>query len=84
MWTTLHLFQEKEAAELLGIPEDVTQIALFPVAHTIGTEFRPATRPPVEGITYRITMYHNADGLLRAHCGRCNTPNDDIVEVPHA
>ena len=41
---------------------------------------------PVEGVTYRITMYVNADGILRAHCGRCNTPNDDIVtvEVPRA
>lgn len=39
---------------------------------------------PVKNVTYRITMYRNADGVLRAHCGRCNTPNDDIVEVPHA
>lgn len=52
VWTTLHLFKEQEVAALLGIPDGVTQIALFPVAHTIGTEFKPATRPPVEGITY--------------------------------
>ena len=52
MWTTLHLFQEKEVAELLGIPDDVTQVALFPVAYTIGTSFKPAARPPVEEITY--------------------------------
>lgn len=52
VWTTLHLFREREAAELLGIPDDVTQIALIPVAHTVGTEFRPARRPPVEDITY--------------------------------
>jgi nitroreductase len=52
-WTTLHLFKEKDAAEVLGIPFDqVSQIALFPVAYTIGTEFKPAARPPVEGITY--------------------------------
>ena len=51
-WTTLHLLKEKEAAELLGIPDDVTQVALIPVAHTTGGEFKPATRPPVEGITY--------------------------------
>lgn len=39
---------------------------------------------PVEGVTFRVTMYRNADGVLRAHCGRCNTPNEDIVEVPSA
>lgn len=39
---------------------------------------------PVEGVPFRTTMYRNADGVLRAHCGQCNTPNDDIVEVPGA
>lgn len=52
-WTTLHLFKEKDAAELLGIPYDkVTQVALIPVAYTVGQDFKPAKRPPVEGITY--------------------------------
>jgi nitroreductase len=51
-WTTLHLFKEAEAAELLGIPPEVTQVALIPVAYTKGTDFKPATRPPVENITY--------------------------------
>jgi nitroreductase len=51
-WTTLHLFKENEAAELLGIPEDVTQVALLPVAYTVGTDFKPAERGPVEQITY--------------------------------
>ena len=52
VWTTLHLFQEQDVAELLGIPDDVTQVALFPVAHTVGTDFKPATRGPVEDITF--------------------------------
>jgi nitroreductase len=52
VWTTMHLFKEKEVAELLGIPPTVTQAALFPVAYTIGTDFRPAARPPAESITY--------------------------------
>ena len=52
VWTTLHLFREREVGELLGIPEDVTQVALLPVAHTVGTDFRPAARPPVEDITF--------------------------------
>ena len=51
-WTTLHLMKEKEAAALLGIPDDVTQVALIPVAHTTGGDFKPAKRPPIENITY--------------------------------
>jgi nitroreductase len=49
--TTLHLFQEKAAAELLGIPEDVSQVALLPVAYTVGTEFKHAARPAPDTIT---------------------------------
>ena len=52
VWTTMHLAKEQEVAELLGIPATVTQAALFPVAYTIGTDFRPAVRPPAESITY--------------------------------
>lgn len=52
VFTTLHLFQDKVVAEALGIPDDVLQIALLPVAYTIGTDFKPAQRPPVEQITY--------------------------------
>jgi nitroreductase len=52
VWTTMHLAKEQEVAELLGIPATVTQAALFPVAYTIGTDFRPAVRPPAETITY--------------------------------
>ena len=34
--TTLHLGYEAEAAELLGIPDTVTQVALIPVAYYTG------------------------------------------------
>ncbi|MER3452776.1 MAG: nitroreductase [Acidimicrobiia bacterium] len=52
-WTTLHLPYEREAAEVLGIPhERVTQAGLFPVAYTIGTEFRPASRIPVAEVVH--------------------------------
>jgi nitroreductase len=51
-YTTLHLFHEKEASELLGIPDTVTQVALIPVAYTKGTDFKPATRRPASEITY--------------------------------
>jgi nitroreductase len=50
VWTTLHLARAREVADLLGIPDTVTQAALFPVAYTIGTDFKPAARPPVETI----------------------------------
>lgn len=52
VYTTLHLHKEAEAARVLGIPETVTQVALIPVAYTRGTEFKPADRKPVEGVTY--------------------------------
>ena len=50
VWTTLHLRNEPAAAELLGIPDGVSQVALIPVAYTIGEEFKPAKRPPVETV----------------------------------
>lgn len=56
--TTLHLGLEQEAAELLGIPDHLTQAALIPVAWTKGTDFKPATRPPVGEITY-LDKYKN-------------------------
>lgn len=56
--TTLHLGHEREAADLLGIPDDVTQAGLLPVAYTTGTDFKPAARPPVEDITY-LDTYDN-------------------------
>lgn len=44
-WTTLHLHREKEMADLLGIPyERTSQAGLFPVAYTLGTDFRPGPR----------------------------------------
>ena len=52
VWTTLHLAHEREAAELLGIPDDYTQVALIPVAYTVGTDFKPAVRSPVETVTF--------------------------------
>jgi nitroreductase len=51
-FTTLHLAFERRAGELLGIPREVSQVGLLPIAYTNGTDFQPARRPPVEGITY--------------------------------
>jgi nitroreductase len=54
-WTTIHLMfdGEKKAAELLGIPFDkVTQGGLFPIAYTIGTEFKAANRLPLDKVLH--------------------------------
>jgi nitroreductase len=41
-----------EAAKLLGLPADVSVCALLPVAYTIGTDFKPAARPPADTIVH--------------------------------
>jgi nitroreductase len=51
-WTTLHLMYEEEAAEVLGIPEHVIQVALLPVAYYTGSDFRPAKRLPAQDLTH--------------------------------
>lgn len=51
-WTTLHLVYAKQAAEILGIPETVTQAALLPVAHYRGSGFKPAKRLPARDCTH--------------------------------
>jgi nitroreductase len=51
-YTTLHLVKEKETAELLGIPDHVMQGALIPVAHTVGTDFRPGARRDLDRIVH--------------------------------
>jgi nitroreductase len=50
--TTLHLSFEAQAAEILGLPDNVMQVALLPVAYTLGDDFKPARRPPVADITH--------------------------------
>ena len=54
-WTTIHLMDggDAEAAEILGIPHDeVTQAGLFPIAYTIGTDFKPADRLPLDTVMH--------------------------------
>ncbi|MFM7046003.1 MAG: nitroreductase family protein [Ilumatobacteraceae bacterium] len=52
-WTTVHLFMEQQAAELLGIPfDEVQQVCMTPLAFTKGTDFRPADRPPADSIIH--------------------------------
>jgi nitroreductase len=54
-WTTIHLMLEGErkAAEVLGIPfAKVTQGGMFPIAYTKGTDFKPATRLPLDKVLH--------------------------------
>ena len=52
-WTALHLPHEREVADLLGIPLDmVTQTGLFPIAYTIGADFRLAKRLPATELSH--------------------------------
>jgi nitroreductase len=51
--TSFHLFYEPEAAEVLGIPYDeIMQIALIPVAYSIGTDFKPGRRRPLDTMAH--------------------------------
>jgi nitroreductase len=52
-WTTEHLKREEEVAHVLGIPyPEVTQCGLFPVAYSIGTNFKKAQRIPGSELTH--------------------------------
>jgi len=51
-WTTLHLRYEREVAELLGLPADVRQGVLLPVAYTKGTDFRQGPRVDLDSVLH--------------------------------
>ena len=54
-WTTVHLSEEEEVANILGIPhETVQQVALIPIAYTLGTDFKPGRRKPTDNF-----IHHN-------------------------
>jgi nitroreductase len=50
--TTVHLQRHEEMAELLGIPDGVTQAALVPIAHLLGDGLHPARRRPVREVAF--------------------------------
>ena len=71
VWTTHHLDYEREAADVLGIPfDEVTQVALIPVAYTIGTDFKPAQAQPARdgpALADLVTPRGHAGRQLAAH-----------------
>ena len=85
-WTTLHLGRAREVADLLGIPDGVTQIVLLPVAYTQGTDFTPVTRRPAAAITWfdcwGDTNAHPRDGRSLLATGPGVTVEVDIAAAP--
>jgi uncharacterized protein YndB with AHSA1/START domain len=51
-WVTAALFDSGRVKRILNIPDDLTEIVLFPVAYTKGTDFKRAPRHPARAITY--------------------------------
>lgn len=53
-WTTLHLLNngDNEAAHVLGIPPGWVQAGMFPIAYTVGTDFKPAARRPIGDLVH--------------------------------
>jgi len=51
-WTTLLVGEEERVAKSLGIPADVTQTVLLPVAYTRDAVLRPAARKPAAEVTF--------------------------------
>jgi nitroreductase len=51
-WTSMHLVREQEVAAILGIPEEVSQAALLPIAYFTGDDFKRATRLPLDQVTH--------------------------------
>ena len=52
-WATLSLYRENEMAELLGMPAGKwTQAGLFPIAYTLGTDFKAADRSASESLIH--------------------------------
>src|SRR5690349_13302364 len=48
----LHLRYEQEAAEVLGLPANVRQGVLLPVAYTEGTDFKPGPRHDLDAVLH--------------------------------
>ena len=61
-WTSLHTLFAPEVAEVLGIPDDVTQTILLPVGYMQDAVLRPAERRPPREVTYWNTWGATRDG----------------------
>lgn len=50
--TSLHTMNAHLAADVLGLPDNIMQVALLPVAYTKGTNFKVAKRPDPSSIIH--------------------------------
>ncbi len=87
-WVTAALQDEARVKEILGIPDHLTEIVLFPVAWTKGTEFKRAPRHPARTITFfdrfGVTSEHGPDESLRFEDGPGVLVEIDIEASPVA
>ncbi len=60
-WTTFHLEHEAAVAELLGIPDTVTQVCLLAVGYYTGDTFTAAPRRSAADVTYLNTWKQPVD-----------------------
>jgi nitroreductase len=51
-FTTAHVLFEDDLRRLLGVPDDHSVVCMIPLAYTIGTDFRPAPRRPIESFIH--------------------------------
>ena len=80
VWTTMYLNEADAVAELLELPDDVTQICLFPVAYTIGTDFKPTSRR----YPAREIAYFDRYGHTRPGDGRVGAVAETDIKAPPA
>ena len=56
-WTTMTCRREPQVAELLGVDgERFSQVGMFPVAYTIGTDYKPAPRLDTRSVIHWNTF----------------------------
>ena len=51
-WTSVHLRDATAAAQVVGMPDNVTQAVLMPVAYYKGDTFKPAVREPLKDVVH--------------------------------
>lgn len=87
-WTTAILQREDDLRAVLGIPDDLTPVALLPVAWTKGTDFRRAPRHPARDITFfdrwAVTYERGPHGSPRFSDGPGTVVEIDIAAPPKA
>ncbi len=80
VWTTMYLNEAPAVAELLELPDEVTQICLFPVAYTVGVDFKATGRR----YPAREIAYFDRYGRTRLDSGAGVVDEIDVKAKPDA